>query len=69
MIKINREIPNQRKPKNQRFDICFIMFLNTFYETVKIILWSIRTFWYKGSSENKDKWQVRMASSKKAYTS
>ena len=26
---------------------------------MKIILWSIRTFWYKGSAEVKGKWQVR----------
>ena len=24
-----------------------------------MILWSIRTFWYKGSAEIKEKWQVR----------
>ena len=24
-----------------------------------MILWSIRTFWYKGSAENNEKWQVR----------
>ena len=24
-----------------------------------MILWSIRTFWYKGSAENKEKLQVR----------
>ena len=30
-----------------------------------MILWSIRTFWYKGSAENNKKQHVR----KKAYTS
>ena len=29
---------------------CFI-----FYQKSNIILWSIRTFWYKGSAENKKK--------------
>ena len=26
---------------------------------MEMILWSIRTFWYKGSAENKEEWQVR----------
>ena len=30
-----------------------------FYEKMKMILWSIRTFWYKGSAENEEKMQVR----------
>ena len=46
-------INNQNKPRNQksekskttRSDTQFTMIC--FYEEVKIILWSIRTFWYK----------------------
>ena len=29
------------------------------YQKTKIILWSIHTFWYKGSAENREQWQVR----------
>ena len=29
--------------------------LFNFYKKSNLILWSIRTFWYKGSAENKDK--------------
>ena len=29
------------------------------YQKSKTILWSIRTFWYKGSAENKEKTHVR----------
>ena len=30
-----------------------------FYQEVKMILWSIHTFWYKGLAEQIKKWQVR----------
>ena len=30
-----------------------------FYQKSNIILWSIRTFWYKGSAENKKEIHVR----------
>ena len=36
-----------------------------FYQKSNMILWSIRTFWYKGSAENKKKQRVR----KKAHIS
>ena len=36
-----------------------------FYQKSNMILWSIRTFWYKGSAKNKKKIHVR----KKAYIS
>ena len=36
--------------------MCVTMF---FYGKVKMILLSIRTFWYKGSTENKEKWEVQ----------
>ena len=36
-----------------------------FYKKSNMILWSIRTFWYKGSAENKEKKDVR----KKRYLS
>ena len=38
------------------------MFYNDFtlfYEQVKMILWSIHIFWYKGSAENKEQWKTR----------
>ena len=45
------------------------MFYNDFsefYTKVKMILWSIRTFWYRGSAENQknDKFQKRAISFK-----
>ena len=36
-----------------------------FYQKSNMILWSIRTFWYKGSAENKERMHVRQ----KAYIS
>ena len=29
------------------------------YQKVKVILWSVRTFWYKGFAKIKEKWRVR----------
>ena len=40
---------------------CFIL-----YQKSNMILWSIRTFWYKGSAENKNK---QTCSHKKIYLS
>ena len=45
------------------------MFYNDFplfYQQAEMILWSIRTFWYKGSAENKenDKFEKRATSLK-----
>ena len=37
----------------------FYHVFSQFYQKSKIILWSIRTFWYKGSAENKKKKHVR----------
>ena len=39
--------------------VVFYNYCSLFYQTVKMILWSIRTLWYKGSAENKDKRQGR----------
>ena len=44
---------------------CVLPYVFTFYQKSKMILWSIRTFWYKGSAENTKKKHVR----KKAYIS
>ena len=57
--KINREVENERKPKNPRFDLCFTICFHIVYQQSNIILWSIRTFWYKGSAEIKKKIHVR----------
>ena len=55
---INREIENERKPQNPRFDLLFTIFLIV-YQKSNTILWSIRTFWYTGSAENKKQIHVR----------
>ena len=34
-------------------------YLSLFYPKSNMILWSIRTFWYKGSAENKEQINVR----------
>ena len=44
---------------------CDLQYFSFFYQKSNMILWSIRTFWYKGSAENKGKTHVR----KKGYTS
>ena len=44
---------------------CDIPWFYLFYQKSKMIPGTIRTFWYKGSAEVKDKWQVR----EKAYIS
>ena len=59
ILQINREVENERKPKNPKFDRCFTIFVYCFYQKSNMILWSIRTFWYKGSAENKTKIHVR----------
>ena len=38
-----------------RYDLYFMMIFMFFYEKVKVILWSIRTFWYKGLAKTKEK--------------
>ena len=62
ICQINREVENERKPKNQRFDLCFTIVFSQFYQKSNMILWSIRTFWYKGSAENKKNKHVRKKS-------
>ena len=54
-IKINGFERKQTQPK---FDLIFTMSF-IFYQKSKMTPGSIRTFWYKGSAENKGKWQVR----------
>ena len=54
---INREIENERKPENPRFDLwLFTIYFSHFRPKSNMILWSIRTFWYKDSAENKKKY-------------
>ena len=57
----NRKWVKTQKPKIRHvfYHVC-----SQFYQKSNMILWSIRTFWYKGSAENKKK-HVR----KKAYIS
>ena len=38
---------------------CYLHGFSQFYQKSNMILWSIRTFWYKGSAENKKKKHVR----------
>ena len=35
------------------------MFASMIYQKMKVILWSIHAFWYKGSAKNEGKWLVR----------
>ena len=35
-----------------------LQYLSHFYQKSNIIIWSIRTLWYKGSAENKKKTHV-----------
>ena len=53
----------QRNSKSERTQktkirIVFYLDLSLFYPEVKMILWSIRTFWYKCSAEIKEKCKV-----------
>ena len=45
------------KTQDSTCDLPYLFFL-CFYQKSNMILWSIRTFWYKGSAENKKKKHV-----------
>ena len=59
ILQINREIENERKPQNPRLDLCVYHGFSLVRPKSNMILWSIRTFWYKGSAENKKQKLVR----------
>ena len=59
ILQINREVGNERKPKNQDSTCVLQCLFSHLYQKSNMILWSIRTFWYKGSAENKKKRHVR----------
>ena len=42
-------------PPQPRFDECFTMVFHSYTKKLKMIPCSIRTFWYKGSTDNKGK--------------
>ena len=70
MLSSINNLNKQRNPKSEetpktKIRLMFYNVFSLFYQKVKMILWSIRTFWYKGSAENKGNWQVR----KKGYIS
>ena len=44
-----------KKTQDLTYDLPYFCF----YKKSNMILWPIRTFWYKGSAENKAKYQVR----------
>ena len=49
----------RENPKTQEIrPVCYHVF-SQFYQKSNMILWSIRTFWYKGSAKNKKKKHVR----------
>ena len=48
----------RENPQTQDSTCVLPVFLQ-FYQKSNMILWSIRTFWYKGSAENKEKRHVR----------
>ena len=48
----------RENPENQD-STCDLQYVLIFYQKSKMIPGSIRTFWYKGSAENKGKCQVR----------
>ena len=48
----------RENPKTQD-STCGLPNFSLFYPKSNMILWSIRTFWYKGSAENKKKRHVR----------
>ena len=52
-----------RENQKTQDSTCDLLVFCIFYQKSKMLLWSIRTFWYKGSAENKKKSQVR----KKCY--
>ena len=45
-------------PRNQD-STCVLQWFSLCYQKVKVILWSIRTLWYKGWAGNNEKWLVR----------
>ena len=59
---------NQKSEKSQKTKIRIVFYpdFSLFYQKVKMILWSIHTFWYKGSSGKKenDKFEKRALSLK-----
>ena len=59
---INRKWEKTQKPKIR---LVIYLICSLVYQKSNMILWSIRTFWYKGSAENKGKTNVR----KKDYIS
>ena len=48
----------RENPKTQD-STCDLQYFSLFYRKSNMILWSIRTFWYKGSAEDKEQSQVR----------
>ena len=54
----------RENPKTQ-YATCDLQYIFIFDQKSNMILWSIRTFWYKGSAEIKEQMHVR----KKAYMS
>ena len=48
----------RENPKTQDSTGDLPCFSHLFYQNSNMILWSIRTFWYKGSAEIKEKKQV-----------
>ena len=49
----------RENPKTQDSTCVLQCFFSQVYQKSNIILWSIHTFWYKGSAENKKKRHVR----------
>ena len=48
----------RENPKTQIRRVFYNVF-SQFYQKSNMILWSIRTFWYKGSAENNKKTDLR----------
>ena len=52
---------NQKSEKTQKTKIWLVIYhdFSLFHENMNVIVWSIRTIWYKGLAEIKEKWRVR----------
>ena len=61
ITKMNREIENQKEKPKTKILLVFYNGFHYVYQKMNMILWSIRTFWYKGSAKNDEK----MTNSKK----
>ena len=63
MLSLMNDQNKQRNPESEKstktkIRLVFYLAVSLFYEKVKVILWTIHTFWYKGLAKMERKSQV-----------